>query len=152
MARTRRASRTGHSAPETVRPGEQDAETFIGPSPDPRTNLILADIALQGGSLLVRRGLERGFLGRKYAPDKAARILKRRSMGESLIGAAIVKLATRSVPGAILVGGGLLAKTLYDRRKDNRAAPGATGATGMADPAPASEDQPEEAENERRQG
>jgi hypothetical protein len=31
-------------------------------------------------------------------------------------------VATRSVPGAILVGGGLLAKALYDRRKDAQAA------------------------------
>jgi hypothetical protein len=28
-----------------------------------------------------------------------------------------MRMATRSVPGAILVGGGILAKMLYDRRR-----------------------------------
>jgi hypothetical protein len=35
-------------------------------------------------------------------------------------------VATRSVPGAILVGGGLVAKALYERRKSRRAAKAAT--------------------------
>ena len=34
----------------------------------------------------------------------------------------VTKLATRSVPGAMVVAGGMLAKTLYDRRKSKRAA------------------------------
>ena len=38
-----------------------------------------------------------------------------------IAGAALVRIATRSVPGAIVVGGGLLAKTLYDRRRAKRA-------------------------------
>ena len=33
-----------------------------------------------------------------------------------LAGAVAVRIATRSVPGAIVVGGALLAKRLYDRR------------------------------------
>jgi hypothetical protein len=33
----------------------------------------------------------------------------------------ILRVATRSVPGAILVGGGLLAKALQDRRKARKA-------------------------------
>jgi hypothetical protein len=36
-------------------------------------------------------------------------------------GAVIARLTVRSVPGAILVGGGLLAKTLFDRRKGHAA-------------------------------
>jgi hypothetical protein len=39
-----------------------------------------------------------------------------------IAGIALVRIATRSVPGAIVVGGGLLAKTLYDRRKAKRPA------------------------------
>ena len=100
---------------------EAEKEVFIGPSPNPKTNLILADLALRGGSILLRQGLERGLLGRKYKHDKAQKILKGRSMGESIMASAIVKVATKSVPGAIVVGGGLLAKTLYDRRKAKKA-------------------------------
>jgi len=36
------------------------------------------------------------------------------------LGIAATRLATRSIPGALLVGGALLAKTLYDRRKDRK--------------------------------
>ena len=63
-----------------------DVETasFIGPSPNPKTNLILADIALRGGALLVRQGLERGLLGKRYSPDKARQILKGRTIGETI--------------------------------------------------------------------
>lgn len=37
------------------------------------------------------------------------------------LGIAATRLATRSIPGALLVGGALVAKTLYDRRKDRKA-------------------------------
>ena len=33
------------------------------------------------------------------------------------LGIAATRIATRSMPGALLVGGAILAKTLYDRRK-----------------------------------
>lgn len=106
-----------HEAAEPADAPEPDEEGFIGPSPNPKTNLILADLALRGSGVLVRQAMERGLLGRKYAPEKAKEILKGRTFGEAIVGSAIAKIATRSVPGAILVGGGLLAKTLYDRRK-----------------------------------
>ena len=48
------------------------------------------------------------------------KFIKGRNLGESLVRGAIFRLATRSVPGAILVGGGLLAKTLHDRRKSRK--------------------------------
>ena len=92
-----------------------------GPSPNSMTNLVVADIALRGGGTIVRRGIERGLLGKTYDAKKAKSILKGRGMTEALVSAAIAKLATKSVPGAILVGGGLLAKTLYDRRKGAQA-------------------------------
>jgi hypothetical protein len=102
-------------------PQVEDEDAFIGPSPNPGTNLLIADLALRGGALLARRGLERGLLGRRYAPEKARKIIKGRSMSETLLSAAVSRLAMGSVPGAILVGGGLLAKTLYDRRKGKAA-------------------------------
>lgn len=91
-------------------------------SPNPMTNLIITDIALRSGGQLMRHALERTLLGVRYTDRKAKDIVKGRSMAQTLIGTAVARIAMRSVPGAILVGGGLLAKTLYDRSKDRRAA------------------------------
>jgi hypothetical protein len=93
-----------------------------GPSPNPATNLILADIALRGGGRLLRNAVERTLLGVKYPDGKARDIVKGRTMVQTLVGTAVARLATRSIPGALIVGGGLLAKTLYDRSKDHREA------------------------------
>ncbi len=89
-----------------------------GPSPNPATNLILADIAIRGGGRLLRHAVERTLLGVKYPPGKARDIVKGRSMIQTLVGTAAARLATRSVPGALLIGGALIAKTLYDRGKN----------------------------------
>lgn len=104
------ASKAKETAKETIR------ETH-GPSPNPATNLLLADIAIRGGGRLLRHTVERTLLGAKYSPGKARDIVSGRSMLHTLIGTAVARVATRSVPGALLVGGGLLAKTLYDRSK-----------------------------------
>ena len=87
-----------------------------GISPNPHTNLLLADVVLRTGGYLFRRTVQKGLLGAKYDKAKARQIVKGRSMGESLLGFMIARAAVGSVPGAILVGGGLLAKTLYDRK------------------------------------
>ena len=97
-----------------------DEDSFAGPSPNPKTNLLVADVALRGGAALVRHAIERALLREAYDPDKARKLMKRRSVGESLASAAVARLAMRSVPGAILVGGGLLAKTLFDRRLEKK--------------------------------
>lgn len=88
------------------------------PSPNPMTNLVLADLALRGGTRLLRHLVERSLLSTKYAPGKARAIVNGRTMSQTLVSTALVRIATRSVPGALVVGGGLLAKTLYDRRQD----------------------------------
>jgi hypothetical protein len=59
---------------------------------------LLSRIARQGSGKLVDTVLGKGLTGK-------------------IAGAALTRLATRSVPGAIVVGGGILAKLLYDRRK-----------------------------------
>ena len=87
------------------------------PSPNPMTNVVLADIALRTGGQLMRQAVERTVLGVKYDKKKARAIVKGRSMTQTLVSTAIARLATRSVPGALLVGGGMLAKALFDRRK-----------------------------------
>ncbi|MEJ5978562.1 hypothetical protein WG901_18060 [Novosphingobium sp. PS1R-30] len=104
-----------------------------GPSPNPMTNIIIADVALRGGGRLLRHMVERTLLGVKYSPDKAKNIVKGRSMTQTLLGTAVARIATRSVPGALLIGGGLLAKTLYDHGKQRKAA--AEGAAEVDDQA-----------------
>jgi hypothetical protein len=112
----RKGRRSAKDALETV------ADAAPEPSPNPMTNLIIADLALRGGGQLLRHAVERTLLGARYSKAEAKNLVKGRTMKQTLIGTAIARLATRSVPGAIVVGGGLLAKTLYDRRKGKAAA------------------------------
>ena len=119
MAIKSRLKDTGKAATSKI---EFAAEKAEGVSPNPATNLLIADLALRGGGQLLRHAIERTVLGAKYTPDKAKKIVKGRSMLQTLIGTAAARIATRSVPGAIVVGGGLLAKALYDRREGKRAA------------------------------
>lgn len=96
---------------------QKAAQSARGPSPNAMTNLIITDIALRGGGRLIRHVLERNLLGVKYPQSTAKELVSGRSMANTLLGTAIARVATRSVPGALIVGGSLLAKTLYDRRK-----------------------------------
>ncbi|MFC0204508.1 hypothetical protein [Novosphingobium soli] len=88
-----------------------------GPSPNPATNLVIADIALRTGTTIARRAVERAVLGASYSPRKAKSILKGRTITETLLHGALARVAIGSVPGAIAVGGALIAKTLYDRSR-----------------------------------
>lgn len=101
--------------------GEKLAEV-PGISPNPMTNLLLTDLILRGGGQIMRHAVERSLLGTKYPKDKAKNIVKGRSMVQTIVGTALARIATRSVPGAIIVGGGMLAKTLYDRQQGKNAA------------------------------
>jgi hypothetical protein len=99
--------------------GEAEEKPVIrGPSPNPVTNLIFADIALRGGGRLLRRSIERSLVGAQIPSKKAHEIVAARGMAQTLLGTMVARIATRSVPGALIVGGALLAKTLYDRRKN----------------------------------
>ena len=93
-----------------------------GPSEDPATNFMLADIAIRAGSYLARRGVEKGLLANRYGKDTAKKIVQNKTLGQTLISFALARVATKSVPGAVVVGGGALAKTLLDRRKSRRQA------------------------------
>ena len=100
--------------------GEAIKET-PGISPNPMTNLLLTDLVLRGGGQIMRHAVERSLLGTRYSKEKAKNIVKGRSMVQTILGTALARIATRSVPGAILVGGGVLAKTLYDRNRGRAA-------------------------------
>lgn len=106
---------------EVVEDGaDKTADAVAKPTPNPMTNMILADLVLRGGGALLRRAVETQLLGRSLGKGKAQKIIKGRTMGQTLLGTAVARIATRSVPGAIIVGGGLLAKALHDRRKAKR--------------------------------
>ena len=75
---------------------------------------IITDLARRGGNRLIHRTIG------KVMPDIPDLPNKRPTLLAGLVGAVAVRIATRSVPGAIVVGGGLLAKMLYDRKQAKR--------------------------------
>jgi len=86
----------------------------------PLLTVIAANLAVRAGQSLVRRGVERGLLNGQAAD--AGRVVHGSSLGETVAGTVMAEVARRSVPGALLVGGGLLAKALRDRHRARKAA------------------------------
>ncbi|WP_226017223.1 hypothetical protein [Novosphingobium sp. FKTRR1] len=129
-SRTGPAAQAADDAARAAR-AQQDTSEIVRPM----ATMILADVALRAGQTLVRRGVLGGLLGRqvaKAASKKSGRIIKGRTIGHTLVGTALARVATSSVPGAIVVGGGLLAKTLYDRRQAKAAKARADAAAATA--------------------
>ena len=116
------ARRKSSKVAQTVDAAGEKLAEVPGISPNPMTNLLLTDLVLRGGGQILRHAVERSLLGTKYPKQKAKNIVKGRSMVQTMVGTALARIATRSVPGAIIVGGGMLAKTLYDRRQGAAAA------------------------------
>ncbi len=91
-------------------------------------NRIIAQIARRGGVKLLDLAVARLFPQNAVGKAKAAEA-KAPSPGKAskpsvtgmVAGATLASLARRSVPGAIILGGGILAKTLYDRRQARQA-------------------------------
>ncbi len=81
----------------------------------PLAAVILTDIAVRTGQDLVRRGIETGLLGGKPAPT--GRVIRGQTLTQTVVGTVLGEVARRSVPGALLVGGALLAQALRDRRR-----------------------------------
>lgn len=76
---------------------------------------LLARLARQGGGRLLNSAIER------VLPDRPAEPKAKRNIVAGIAGAVAMRVAARSVPGAIVVTTGLLAKKLHDRRKAKRA-------------------------------
>jgi len=93
-----------------------------GPSNNPATNLLIMDIAMRGASMIAGRAMEKALLSARYSGEKAADIVKGRSMVQSMAATGAARMATRSVPGFLLVTGGLLAKAILDRTLSRREA------------------------------
>lgn len=72
---------------------------------------LMAGIARRGGNRLIDR----------VTADLLPATSGRSGLGKKLLGAALVRVATRSVPGAIIVGGGLLARALHKKHKEEQA-------------------------------
>lgn len=68
----------------------------------------------------------------KFLPVLVGGAVGKATAGRGLVGAGIglvaVRLARRSVPGALLVGGAMVAKHLYDKKKDQVVPPEVTAA------------------------
>lgn len=93
-----------------------------GPSPNPATNLLILDVAMRGASFLAARAVERAVLRTRYDAEKASDIVKGRSLLQSVVATGAGRIASRSVPGLLLIGGGLLAKAALDRSAGKRKA------------------------------
>ena len=121
MAKARKA-RIEKAVDEGVADVKATLDRVEGPSPNPMTNLVLTDLLLRGGGQILRHAVEGALLTTKFDKKKAKKIITGRSMTQTLVSTAIARIATRSVPGMILVGGGAIAKLLYDRNQDKRTA------------------------------
>lgn len=72
---------------------------------------LLARLVRQGGGTLLNRVVD------KVLPDTPSQEKTKRNLFAGIAGAVAMRVATRSVPGALVVTSGLVAKKLYDRRK-----------------------------------
>lgn len=97
-------------------------EKVPGPSPNPATNVLIAEILVRSAGRLARRAMEKGMLKARFEREQAVAIIEGRGLAHTLVSTTVARVATRSVPGALLVGGGLLAKTLFDRSISRRKA------------------------------
>jgi hypothetical protein len=83
----------------------------------------LAGVALRKGRSVARKHIDKRLAAHNLSTADIAKIVGRReSFGTRLAAAVLVRLATRSVPGALAVGGGIVAKALLERRRRRRAA------------------------------
>lgn len=116
---TERGGRAVHKVVDKTRGGIRNVP---GPSPNAATNLLVADIAMRTAMRLFRRTLEKGLLRARFDSVRAHDIVEGRTLGKTLVSAAAARVATGSIPGALLVGGGILGKALLDRSMSRRKA------------------------------
>lgn len=112
----------GRGVGKIVGAASSDPNHVAGPSTNPATNLIIQDIAMRAGGRLMRHAVEKGLLRGRYGGAGAKAIVENRSLVATLLSGLLARTATRSLPGAAIIGAGLAAKTLYDRRQTRKAA------------------------------
>ncbi|MDN3646322.1 hypothetical protein QWY75_08930 [Pontixanthobacter aestiaquae] len=82
----------------------------------------MAGVAVKAGSYLISDFVQKRMLKGRYGIEDADAIIQKRGLkykAAALVGA---KVATKSVPGAALITGGMLAKALFDRGGKRRKA------------------------------
>ena len=112
----------GRAVKKVLAKTRSGVEKVPGPSPNPATNVLIAEILVRSAGRLARRTIEKGLLKARFDREQAVAIVEGRGLGHTLVSATVARVATRSVPGALLVGGDLLAKTLFDRSLSRRQA------------------------------
>jgi hypothetical protein len=76
------------------------------------------DFALRRTGSFARKRLDRHLAPHGLAVEDIARIAQQKQgFGTRVAAALLVRLATRSVPGAVIVGGGLVARALLGRKR-----------------------------------
>ncbi|BBC74330.1 conserved hypothetical protein [Altererythrobacter sp. B11] len=91
-----------------------------GPSPNPATNILIADVAMRSAMIVFRRSVERALLRARYDPETAREIVDGKPRMRSLATAVVAREATKSKAGMLLVGGAMLAKVAFDRGRNRR--------------------------------
>ncbi len=114
-------SEYGSDAVDAVRDKSSgDTNDVPGPSTNPVTNIVITDVAMRTGSYILRAAIEKGMLRGRYGREMASEIVRNKTLGQTLVSVGLSKLATRSLPGALVVGGGMAVKTLFDRSQKRR--------------------------------
>ena len=93
---------------------------MAGEPRDKKPGTIIADLALREGTALARRTLEKRLALDGYSNKRIRKIVERKGFGRNVAAVAIARLATRSVPGALVVASGLVAKALFDLLRGRR--------------------------------
>ena len=81
----------------------------------------IAGWAVRKGVNIARGAVDRRISFGGLTSTEIQRAITGRGIVGSTAAVIVTRLATRSVPGALMVGGGLLAKALFDRRQLRRA-------------------------------
>lgn len=80
----------------------------------------LAGLALRQGAKLARRSIDKRLSIGGISAGDVDSAFTARGLVSTIALTAATRLATRSVPGAVIVGSGLVAKALYERHKRKR--------------------------------
>lgn len=122
MAKRAKNPEAKSSSPATAEPGAPSRTDDVEvPRISPQTSLLASEVVLRGATTFARKAAEKAFLGSKYSKQIAQEAVENRSLVNTIAAYGITKIATKSVPGAILVGGGLVAKALFDKSEARRA-------------------------------
>jgi len=77
----------------------------------------VADLVFTKGASLAKSAFEKRLGRAGYSKKDIRKIVERQGFAKRFAAAAITRLATRSVPGALAVSSGIAAKALWNRRK-----------------------------------